>query len=426
MKLPPLFLLPLLLPVTLASGAPPENELSLRVESFSLTSVSPDGAQAEMHVTARTGVDAKIEHLAFSNVHANGIPFFAKPIDTAIELHHGEDVALPPIAVSVYFHDLDSLTPLIQVLQDGKARVRAEVDVTVHASMLQHLFLGTARPLAVLGGGSALALLSGAQALLGSGSDGGGGLLGALGGLLGGSPPGPASATSGGLGPRWKAQMDAEPTALLHGHSCFTPAKKGSDETCIDQLAFLTAPAWAISSAELGAPWRFDPALARALADHGGKVQAGDPRITVAAGLDRSAADVSVSATFRATGEAPGVSKIVLPSHTQLELEERAAPGVYGRLELPSAGQARAFAVAPGAVRNQPRWEQLVVFRLIPGRDGSWSARPITLSGTAEGGAITFSHPVDRSASGSPILTPEGVVGVVQSETGGTLLAREP
>ena len=82
------------------------------------------------------------------------------------------------------------------------------------------------------------------------------------------------------------------------------------------------------------------------------------------------------------------------------------------------------LAVAPAAVAARDNWEQVVVFRQ---RSEAVSGKPfveaLALGARRDGKGIRLSEPVDAAVFGSPIVAPEGVIGLVQDEQTGTFLA---
>jgi hypothetical protein len=78
---------------------------------------------------------------------------------------------------------------------------------------------------------------------------------------------------------------------------------------------------------------------------------------------------------------------------------------------------------ASSAVAAQDSWEQVAVFRL---RKDLASKRPsvevLQLGARREGKGIRLTEPVDSAVFGSPIVTPNGVIGLVQDEQAGTFL----
>jgi hypothetical protein len=81
------------------------------------------------------------------------------------------------------------------------------------------------------------------------------------------------------------------------------------------------------------------------------------------------------------------------------------------------------LAAASAAVVAQESWEQVAVFRL---REDPETRKPsvevLQLGARREGGAIRLSEPVDAAVFGSPIATPDGVIGLVQDEQAGAFL----
>jgi hypothetical protein len=82
-----------------------------------------------------------------------------------------------------------------------------------------------------------------------------------------------------------------------------------------------------------------------------------------------------------------------------------------------------ALAAASAAVIAQDSWEHVTVFRL---REDAATRQPsvevLQLGARREGQGIKLSVPVDAAVFGSPIVTPDGVIGLVQDEQAGAFL----
>ena len=76
------------------------------------------------------------------------------------------------------------------------------------------------------------------------------------------------------------------------------------------------------------------------------------------------------------------------------------------------------------AVTAQDSWEQVAVFRLHldPDTKKPQSVEILQLGARRDGKSIVLSEPVDSAVFGSPIVTPDGVIGLVQDEQAGTFL----
>ena len=81
------------------------------------------------------------------------------------------------------------------------------------------------------------------------------------------------------------------------------------------------------------------------------------------------------------------------------------------------------FLAATQSVVAQDGWEQVALFRL---REDPATKKPsvevLQMKAAKDGKGIHLSDPVDAAVFGSPIVTPDGVIGLVQDEQSGAFL----
>jgi hypothetical protein len=86
----------------------------------------------------------------------------------------------------------------------------------------------------------------------------------------------------------------------------------------------------------------------------------------------------------------------------------------------PAAG---GFHAAPAAIVQQDSWEKVAIYRLnLDPNTGKPSVEVVRLSAHRDGLGIHLDESVDPSFFGSPIVVPEGVLGIVQDEQAGAFL----
>jgi hypothetical protein len=190
-------------------------------------------------------------------------------------------------------------------------------------------------------------------------------------------------------------------------------------------LGFRVAPAQVVTLAEAQAPWKYD-------AEFLGAVQSGAAKLVkhsleiqlrpVAQGdpLRLSAKDFSVEMRG-----APEEGTLIATSgkHGKMKVLRRASPASMAVLTLHAPAAPPALAAASTAVAAQDSWEHVAVFRL---RQDAVTRRPsvdvLQLGARRDGLGIHLSEPVDGAVFGSPIVTPDGVIGLVQDEQTGAFL----
>jgi hypothetical protein len=179
------------------------------------------------------------------------------------------------------------------------------------------------------------------------------------------------------------------------------------------------------TSAEMLTPWKYDSEFLGAL--NGGQAKlvknSQDMRVSpLAAGTPLLLTAADFSAQPRGTPEEEKLT-VVGKSREQVHLLRRASPSSLAILAPRTPVVDSGFASAPDAVLNQSDWDKVLVFRLRSATaSGVRSIEPLELSAKRDENSIRLSQPVDVSVFGSPIIAPEGVIGIVQDEWTGTLL----
>jgi hypothetical protein len=113
----------------------------------------------------------------------------------------------------------------------------------------------------------------------------------------------------------------------------------------------------------------------------------------------------------------------VTEGHLRIKVLKRASPASYAVLGLQSSSSTPGFEAASNDVAAKESWEKVAVFRLRRGEPGKERAVDVLqMAAQRDGKSIRLSQPVDSSVFGSPIATPEGVIGFVQDEQSGAFL----
>jgi hypothetical protein len=205
-----------------------------------------------------------------------------------------------------------------------------------------------------------------------------------------------------------------------------------------DQLGFRLASGVAITTAEARSPWEYDPEFLT-------RIKSGDAKIV------KDKVEIQLLPASKGAGDTP-----LLLSHRDFTMEVRgnadkdkdslivqqsqkgqpdqrndfAKISVRRRASLnaltvvvlhtPPAG---GFTIAPAAIVQRDSWEKVAVYRMVPdSNSGKGIIEVVALSARRDGQAIRLDHPVDPSFYGSPIMVPEGVLGIVQDEQAGAFL----
>jgi hypothetical protein len=109
--------------------------------------------------------------------------------------------------------------------------------------------------------------------------------------------------------------------------------------------------------------------------------------------------------------------------HGKMKVLQRASPTALAVLTLHAPPATQALSVAPAAVVASDSWEHIAVFRLrVDAATKNLSVEVLQLGAHREGQSIRLNVPVDAAVFGSPIVTPDGVIGLVQDEQTGAFL----
>ncbi len=368
-----------------------------------------------------------LENLRLTALRLNDMPVFADAIDQRIDLVKGKDTQLPPIYVTAQFRDLTSVAPLRAILESQTVHVQGQIVAGVKMSFLEKLVLHTEHPRVSLPLSEDVPVAFDSSPLAKQAA------LGVLTllelGLQGSSA---AVKTVPGLQAPWLHDLQHQAdSSLVEVESSY--ALRQQDTTypvILDQLGFRISSGLVITTAEAKAPWEYD-------AEFLGKIKSGEAK------LEKKTMEIQIRGTGNTT-DAP-----LLMSHKDFKLQtrgdsdkdgliveqgqsgdlakvnvrRRAAPNALAILVLHAPPPAGGFTIAPASAVQQDRWEKTAVFRLVTdATSGKQSVEIVEIPAHREGQSIRFDHPMDSSFFGSPVLLPEGVLGMVQDEDTGAFL----
>ena len=200
----------------------------------------------------------------------------------------------------------------------------------------------------------------------------------------------------------------------------------------LDQLGFRLSSGLILTTAEAKAPWEYDP-------EFEDKIKTGDAK------LEKNGFEMQLRPSGQPDGSYPlsltrkdfsievrGSSEkdsLIVPStadgktdYTKVKMRNRATPNVLAVI-VPHGPSSGGFAPAPADVAGRDAWEKVAVFRTVTDATSSKiSIEVVLLAAQRDGQSIHLSQPVDPSFYGSPILVPEGVLGLLQDEQTGAFL----
>lgn len=381
--------------------------------------------------------DLTLEQIVLGGLRINGLPLYAAPVKQRLQLHSGEKTLLPdPLPVTVYLRDLDSLAPLVQAVANGHTTLDGTAYATVRVNPFAAMLLFSRSvnvaiglhedvlPFTVPGGPvartAALVGLRAADKYLHSLS---------------------ASVTSG---KDWVSSFRHDVMKQYTPHLMLACAHFELRDTKANIIplqwcgvALATAPDLLLVPREALEPWKFDTEIADAI--HNNHFS-----------LNKSSYDLwlwPASATLRKSGEWNADAALRL-STKQFSVIKMPDSDEHKIMALEDSGKTRKISVARRdsssdlallqvakstrtfdalqAVENSPlaEWDSVALFRFRDGISGS-SADPelIVMPARKNGARIELGELVDSSVFGSPIVTPDGVIGIVQDQSSGVAWA---
>jgi hypothetical protein len=395
----------------------------IQVKSANIGTIDTSHLEIVVSLALTPGQSGTLKNLQLCSLRMNGLPVFANPVEQEIVLKKGEPTQLPPLTVSVYYHDLYTTHPLAEMIDKQSVRVEGELVSDLQVGFLGKLALHSQHPRIVIPLNQEVPVAIGGSALerrLALGA------LQAMDSQMSGDSV--AGKMIDKLRPAWIQDLEKQaPGTLVVVQSTYSIEKdKNRYEINSEALGFRLASGNIITSTEMLNPWKYDAEFLAAL--NGGQAKlvknSQEVRVTsLAAGatpLLLTGNDFSMQARGTAAEEKlTAIGK----SREQIHLQRRASPSSLAVLTLRTASPTAGIANAPDAVLAQSTWEKVLVFRLRnPSKTGDRTIEPVELAAKREENSIRLNEPVDASVFGSPIIAPEGVIGIVQDEWTGTLL----
>jgi hypothetical protein len=370
-------------------------------------------------VAARTAI---LENLRLCSLHLNGMPVFASPLNQELVLNKGVTTALPPIYVTILFRDVRSTDPLRRMVENQSVRIEGQLMADVRLNMLERLALHTQHPSVELVLNQDVPVDLGGKALERKLE------LTILGVIdTGLKAKSMADKYIQSMEPQWIQYLQANgPANLFAVESSYTLTQgDASYPVTSRQLGFRVSPSQVVTTAEAETPWKYDAEFLDAVQSGAVKlvknslemqlqpIVQGDP-------LRLSAKDFTVD--VRGAAEDDSVIA-VSGKHSKMKVFRRASPGTLAVLTLHAPPASQALPAASAVVAAQDGWEHVAVFRLrVDAVTKQLSVDLMLLGARHEGQGIRLSEPVDAAVFGSPIVTPDGVIGLVQDEQTGAFL----
>jgi hypothetical protein len=407
---------------------------AIEIDKIELLDVGMERVRLAVYPVVVPYQDAELAGITFFGLRLNDIPIFIPPVAETMRMQVGHRFHLrQPLQVSIYYRDLSSLQPLIQLVRNGKLRLEGNAVFEARLSLLPSLLLlsRTARapmrfevevPVTLPGN-----LLTQAAALK----------------ALELVEPGSRMARDKIVGlldstEARQAIMNRYGKSLFFAlaHYELTDRDGKRHPMQISGMAFRVDSRRLVLPREMVEPWRFDSALALQIKSKKLSIAEGSyelllwpegAAISGTGGSPRTeTAFSSLKNQFRIVTSGANASERLVATvtgrtATMISVLQRASQGNLALVEFPSAAPG---GVAPEADRRpDPNgYNRLVAFRFGA---GAWmdKADPeiLSISAKLEDGRLILDDPIDASAWGSPMVSANGVVGILQDEKSGIL-----
>ena len=390
---------------------------SLKVETFNTERIT---LSVNLELTLSRQI--VLNNLRLSSVKLNGMPVYVDPLDGPITFKKGNQTPLT-LSVSILFRDITSTDPLRAMLEKQNVHISGELQSGAQAGLVEKLALATLHPVVQarleqdvpveVGGGElarslALSVLSMGDLALKTAKN-----------LSAGAPS---------LTPEWARTLEdqVKPSLMVvcAAYSVERLDKEYPISDCF--LGFRVGSDSGITTAEALGPWKYDLELQGAI--HNKDARLGkSPAVVSITSLDEKEVGPPVqqrdldSLVLGAPDKVVGVEGGA--SHAHYKMPSRNSPDTMARLHLVSVPAPAGLTAAAATTIAEDSWDQVLIFRLRPGSSESpYEVEALRVTAKRDGKSIQFSPPVDSSAFGSPIVSPEGVIGVVQDERSGAFL----
>lgn len=409
-------------------------QLQAQVVKTSLLSYSSSKVVLGLTLAISSKRDLMLEQIVLGGLRINGLPLYAAPVKQHIQLHSGDKTLLSnPLPVTVYLRDLDSVSPLEEAVSNGHTTLDGTAYATVRLNPLATVVLFSRHvdvainlhekvlPFTVPGGEAAkkasLTVLRAANKSLHA-------ISGAV-----------SSGRNWASDFRHATMKQYAPHLLL----AYTPFElrdsQGQDAPahwC--GVALAVAPDLLLAPREAIEPWKFDTEIADAI--HSKRLSLNKSSYDLwlwpaSASVLKPSKELNSDTAMRLNRRQ--ISVIKMPDQDKRKLlalqdsgktqkisvEKRDSSSDLALLQVTKSNHN--FGSLPVATDSSATsWDSVAIFRFRDCvRNSSAEPELIVIPAKRNGNRIELGELVDSSAFGSPIVAPEGVIGIVQDETSG-------
>lgn len=405
------------------------------IKGTRVAEIDSSHARIAVDLAASANRNVTIENLRLTGLRLNGLPVYAEPLSQPIELVHGKETALPPIYVTIQTRDLTSVAPLRAMIENQSVRVQGQVVAALKMNFLDKLALHTEHPRVSFPVAQDVPVAFGSTPLARQAA------LGVL-TVIEFGMQGTAAARKNlpGLESAWVHDLEEQANAnLVQVESRYVLKQHDTRYPVIlDQFGFRLTSGRIITTAEAKTPWAYDPEFLTKIKSGEAKLEKKETEVQLRSTARAAAGDTPLLLTHKdftieERGSAEKDPLIIQKGQKdqqdeqadfgKIELRRRASPNSLVVITLAAPPAAGGYTAAPAAIAGQDGWERVAIYRLIPdGSSGKPTIEVVQLSARRDGQGIHLSEPVDSSFYGSPIMVPEGVLGIVQDEQAGAFL----
>jgi hypothetical protein len=411
----------------------------MKVKGASISEIDPNHIRVGVDLSVTPSRTVTLESLRLTSLRLNGLPVFAEPLSQPIALVQGKEIALPPLYVTIQFRDLTTVAPLREMIEKQMVHVQGQVVAGVKMGFFEKLALHTEHPRVQLPVSQDVSVSIAASPLERQAA------LTVLTLLEFGMKSGVmARDRFPSLETPWVHELEIQAkTNVVEVESSFSLKHKDTGyPVSVDQLGFRLATGQVITTAEVHAPWEYDTEFLGRIKSGEAKLVKNSQEILLFSPASRSAAGIAgpyslthkdftlsergssdkealIIPTGPATGPAPGEKEEL----AKIKIRRRGVPDALSVITFPGKQSTDGFTPAPTAIAQQDAWENVAVYRLVsdPSTNKD-SVEVVQFSARREGKSIHFDRSVDSSFFGSPVMVPEGVLGIVQDEETGAFL----
>lgn len=393
------------------------------VKGARIAQVDTSHIRIAVDLTITSSRGAILENFSLAGLRLNGLPVFAETLTQPVTLVKGRENVLPPMYVTAEFRDLTTVAPLRAMIEKQNVHVQGQIVADIRMSFIEKLAMHTEHPRISIALSEDVPVTAGASAFQRQAA------LGVLTVIEMGMQGGSAIRKSlPGLESPWIRELEKQADGgIVQVESSYTLKQHDANYPVVfDQLGFRLVSGQIVTTAEVQTPWEYDPEFMSRIKGGDARILKGSNEVQLRS-IGNQTTPLFLTHkdfTLEERGAADKDSLIVQgdkAGFAKIAVRRRAAPDALAVIVFP-APPAGGFPSAPAAIAQQDSWQKVAVYRLRSNAAGRQSVEAIELPARRDGKSIHLDHPLDPSFYGSPIMVPEGVLGIVQDEQTGAFL----